>query len=111
MTSNPAPRPTATIDSIASFLIAETYAYAMMNRDDFNTTLHAFDDDDDSLTRTDRIRRFIDIDLDELRDNDTIDHFANPDDIDILAIINDDRLYAMLELSYTELCDLLNIDN
>lgn len=106
--TNESNRPIATTDSLAAFMIAETYAYALMNRDDFIQTLHAFDDDDSTLTRADRIARFIDIDIDETRDNDTLMHFADPDDIDLTALLND-ALHAMLTLSYTELCDILNI--
>jgi hypothetical protein len=101
--------PTATTDSLAAFRIAETTTYALMRRDDLITTLHAFDDTMPDATLDDRIRRFCDIECDEISDDDTLMHFDDADNIDLDAIINDD-FYNMLLTAMHDLCDMLNIE-
>lgn len=93
--------PICTTDSLAAYMIAETITYASTHRDDFRTSIHAFDDDAPCTDLAACISRFIDIDLDETTDNDTLLNFDDPDNIDLNAILNDDRLHAMLTTAYT----------
>ena len=98
--------PTATTDSLAAFRIAETATYAMMHRDDFKTTIHAFDDDAPCTDLDACIRRFCDIECDEISDDDTLTNFNDPDNIDLDALINDD-FYDMLFTATKNLYHLL----